>query len=61
MLSKHKIKKIDGRMIFDSRGIPAVEAEVILNDGSKGIAISPSGASKGKNEAIEKRDNEKIQ
>ncbi len=59
MLSKHKIKKIDGRMIFDSRGIPAVEAEVILNDGSKGIAISPSGASKGKNEAVEKRDNEK--
>ena len=39
-------------MVFDSRGIPTIEAEVYLNDGSIGRAIAPSGASKGKNEAI---------
>ena len=47
-------------MVFDSRGIPTVEAEVYLNDGSMGRAIAPSGASKGKNEALEKRDEKKI-
>ena len=46
-------------MVFDSRGIPTVEAEVYLNDGSMGRAIAPSGASKGKNEALEKRDKRK--
>ena len=35
-------------MVFDSRGLPTVEAEVCLNDGSMGRAIAPSGASKGK-------------
>jgi len=54
-----KIEKVNGRMVFDSRGIPTVEAEVILSDGSIGRAIAPSGASVGKNEAIEKRDNKK--
>ena len=57
MLSDPKIKKINGRMVFDSRGIPTVEAEVILDDGITGRAIAPSGASVGKNEALEKRDN----
>ena len=47
-LLKHNIQKIDGRMVFDSRGIPTIEAEVYLNDGSIGKAIAPSGASKGK-------------
>ncbi len=46
-------------MVFDSRGIPTVEAEVYLNNGNIGRAIAPSGASKGKNEAVEKRDNKK--
>ncbi len=46
-------------MVFDSRGIPTVEAEVYLNDGSMGRAIAPSGASKGKNEVLEKRDKRK--
>ncbi len=46
-------------MVFDSRGIPTVEAEVYLNNGSIGRAIAPSGASKGKNEALEKRDKKK--
>ncbi len=43
-------------MVFDSRGLPTIEAEVYLNDGSMGKAIAPSGASKGINEALEKRD-----
>ena len=46
-------------MVFDSRGIPTIEAEVVLNNGITGRAIAPSGASKGKNEALEKRDNGK--
>ena len=46
-------------MVFDSRGMPTVEAEVYLNNGSIGRAIAPSGASKGKNEALEKRDKKK--
>ncbi len=46
-------------MVFDSRGLPTIEAEVYLNDGSMGRAIAPSGASKGKNEALERRDSEK--
>lgn len=59
MYQEPKIEKVNGRMVFDSRGIPTVEAEVILNDGSIGRAIAPSGASVGKNEAVEKRDNKK--
>ncbi|MBF95837.1 MAG: Enolase [Alphaproteobacteria bacterium MarineAlpha9_Bin4] len=56
MPSNPKIKKVDARMIFDSRGIPTIEADVILDDGNRGSAIAPSGASVGKNEALEKRD-----
>ncbi len=59
MYQAPKIEKVNGRMVFDSRGIPTVEAEIILNDGSIGRAIAPSGASVGKNEAVEKRDNKK--
>ncbi|MDC3024062.1 phosphopyruvate hydratase [Alphaproteobacteria bacterium] len=56
---KHKIKKVNGRMVFDSRGLPTVEAEIYLNNGIITRAIAPSGASRGKNEAIEKRDKKK--
>ena len=56
MLLNPKIKTVTGRMVFDSRGIPTVEAEVLLNDGTIGRAIAPSGASVGKKEALEKRD-----
>ncbi|MBQ7339046.1 MAG: phosphopyruvate hydratase [Clostridia bacterium] len=45
-----------GREILDSRGNPTVEATVILDDGSVGIASAPSGASTGIYEAHEKRD-----
>ena len=51
-----KIKKIKGRQVFDSRGIPTVEAEVFLKDGHFASAIVPSGASTGTYEAFELRD-----
>jgi len=51
-----KIKNIKGRQVFDSRGIPTVEAEVFLEDGSSASAIVPSGASTGTYEAFEMRD-----
>jgi enolase len=45
-----------GRQILDSRGNPTVEAEVHLESGAHGRAISPSGASTGVHEAVELRD-----
>jgi len=54
-----KIKKIYAREILDSRGNPTVEVELTLECGIKTIASVPSGASTGKNEALELRDNDK--
>ena len=54
-----RIKNVYAREILDSRGNPTVEVEVTLESGIKGIASVPSGASTGKNEAIELRDNDK--
>ena len=51
-----KIKSIKGRQVFDSRGNPTVEAEIILEDGHHASAIVPSGASTGTHEAYELRD-----
>ena len=51
-----RISKIVGRRVWDSRGVPTVEAEVWLEDGSIGRAIAPSGASRGTREALELRD-----
>jgi len=53
-----KIKKILGRQIIDSRGNPTCEADIIFNDGSFGRGAVPSGASTGKLEALELRDND---
>ena len=53
-----KIEKVRGYEILDSRGNPTVKAEVLLSDGSVGIASVPSGASTGINEAAELRDGE---
>jgi enolase len=50
------IKSILARRVWDSRGRPTVEVEVVLNDGSLGRAIAPAGASKGTREALELRD-----
>ncbi len=54
-----KIKKVIGRQVFDSRGNPTVEAEVILKNGIQALAIVPSGASTGAFEACELRDGNK--
>ncbi len=54
-----KIANIIGREILDSRGNPTVEAEVILECGTIGLACSPSGASTGSREALELRDGDK--
>jgi enolase len=51
-----KINKITARQIFDSRGYPTVECDVMLEDGSFGRAAVPSGASTGSGEALELRD-----
>src|ERR1700685_285644 len=48
-----------GREILDSRGNPTVEVDVVLEDGSKGRAGVPSGASTGRHEAVELRDGDK--
>jgi enolase len=50
------IVDIQGREILDSRGNPTVEVDVLLEDGSKGRAGVPSGASTGAHEAVELRD-----
>lgn len=54
-----KIKQIKAREILDSRGNPTVEADVILDDGTMGSAMVPSGASTGQREALELRDEDK--
>jgi enolase len=54
-----KIRTIDAWQVFDSRGNPTIEAEVILDNGVKGSAIAPAGASTGKFECVELRDNNK--
>ena len=50
------IKKIHARQIFDSRGNPTIEVDVITDNGTLGRAAVPSGASTGEHEAVELRD-----
>jgi len=53
-----KIADIRAREVIDSRGNPTVEADVILDSGTRGSAIVPSGASTGSREAVELRDDD---
>ena len=53
------ITDVIGREILDSRGNPTVEVEVFLEDGTRGRAAVPSGASTGAYEAVELRDGDK--
>jgi enolase len=53
------IVDIIGREILDSRGNPTVEVDVVLEDGARGRAGVPSGASTGAHEAVELRDGDK--
>ncbi len=52
-----EIQAVNGRQVLDSRGNPTVEVDVTLVSGVTGRAIVPSGASTGKFEAVELRDN----
>src|SRR6195256_3467404 len=53
------IVDVIGREILDSRGNPTVEVDVVLEDGARGRAAVPSGASTGAHEAVELRDGNK--
>src|SRR5690242_19181914 len=52
------IEFIQGRQVLDSRGNPTVEVDMILEDGTRGRAAVPSGASTGEHEAVELRDDD---
>jgi len=51
-----KIQRVRALEVLDSRGNPTVEAEVLLDDGTRATAQAPSGASTGRHEAVELRD-----
>ena len=51
-----RIKNIEARRVWDSRGRPTVEAEIELEGGATGRAIAPAGASRGSGEAVDLRD-----
>ncbi|GAA6982057.1 phosphopyruvate hydratase [Helicobacter pylori] len=53
------VKDIHALEVMDSRGNPTIQASVVLSDNTKASAIVPSGASTGKREALELRDNDK--
>ena len=53
------ISQIHARQIFDSRGNPTIEVDVTTDSGATGRAAVPSGASTGKHEAVELRDDDK--
>ena len=53
------IIEVHARQILDSRGNPTIEVDVTTDDGARGRAAVPSGASTGIHEAVELRDNDK--
>src|SRR5262245_3789787 len=54
-----RIQNIKAREVLDSRGNPTVEVDCILENGVRGRAVVPSGASTGEHEALELRDGDK--
>ena len=56
MSNRTLIEQVKGRRVWDSRGRPTVEAEVVLRGGARGRAIAPAGASTGSAEALDRRD-----
>jgi enolase len=58
-MSNATIRSLKAREILDSRGNPTIEVEVLLENGHKGRAAVPSGASTGAHEAVELRDGDK--
>ena len=55
-MAPYLIENVIGRRVWDSRGRPTVEAEVLLSGGAMGRAIAPAGASTGSGEAVDRRD-----
>lgn len=55
-MNSTRIAFVHGRRVWDSRGRPTVEAEVLLENGAVGRAIAPAGASTGSGEAVDLRD-----
>lgn len=55
-MSETEIVYLHGRRVWDSRGRPTVEAEIMLEGGAVGRAIAPAGASTGAGEALDLRD-----
>lgn len=53
---RRSIDRVHARQVWDSRGRPTVEAEVVLEGGAVGRAIAPAGASRGAHEAVDLRD-----
>ena len=53
---KHEIRTVRARSVWDSRGRPTVEAEIVLAGGAMGRACAPAGASRGAHEAVDLRD-----
>ncbi len=51
-----RIHKVLARRVWDSRGRPTVEADVVVEGGARGRAIAPAGASTGLGEALDRRD-----
>ena len=56
MARNDRIERVIGRRVWDSRGRPTVEAEIVLAGGVRGRSIAPAGASTGINEAVDLRD-----
>jgi enolase len=55
-MTETTITQVRGRRVWDSRGRPTVEAEILLANGARGRAIAPAGASTGSGEALDLRD-----
>ncbi|VVM04728.1 phosphopyruvate hydratase [Methylacidimicrobium tartarophylax] len=58
-MGRFSIHRVWARQVLDSRGNPTLEAEVVLEEGTRSRAMVPSGASTGVNEALELRDGNK--
>ena len=52
------IAEVSADWVLDSRGVPTVEATVVLSDGRRSFAQAPSGASTGVHESLERRDHQ---
>ena len=50
------IENLTSIQVLDSRGLPTISTEILLDDGTRSVAMVPSGASTGKKEALELRD-----